>query len=241
MLTRLDARSKLLLTLSATFVSALLVGDIIGAKLFDAGPTLLSVGLIPFPITFLLTDLLNEFYGKRTARTVTWIGFGMALFTFSVISLAVWIPFASITTAPDWKGVTKPAFDLVFGGSQRMLIASTVAYLFAQLTDIWVFNRLKTATAGRLLWLRATGSTLVSQFIDTVVIQTLAWEGTLEVSRLVSLIASSYATKVAVAVGLTPLVYLGHSLVERVLGIQPVTLNPDGEPLEAEGPHALRR
>jgi|JI10StandDraft_1071094.scaffolds.fasta_scaffold22324_6 uncharacterized integral membrane protein (TIGR00697 family) len=230
MLTRLDTRSKLLLTLAGLFITALVVGDLIGPKLFAAGPATLSAGMIPFPITFLLTDLLNEFYGKRTARVVTWVGFGMAVFTFAIITIAVLLPFSDVTRAADWKGVTKPSFDAVFGNGQRILIASMVAYLFAQFTDIWVFNKVKTATHGRLLWLRATGSTLVSQLIDTVVIQTLAWEGTLDPTALVGFIASSYGVKVLVAVGLTPVIYMGHAVVERVLGIVPVKLDEHGEP-----------
>lgn len=232
MLTRLDTRSKLLLTLAGLFITALLVGDIIGGKLFDVGSVTLSVGVIPFPITFLLTDLLNEFYGKRTARVVTWVGFGMAVFAFTLITIAVALPFAQVTTTADWKGITQPAFDTVFGGSQRILVASMVAYLVAQFTDIWVFNRLKTATHGRLLWLRATGSTLVSQLLDTAIIQTLAWQGTLEPVTLLELVASSYAVKVLVAVGLTPVIYLGHAVVERLLGITPVRLSDQGEPMD---------
>lgn len=234
MLTRLDTRSKLLLTLAGLFITALLVGDIIGGKLFDAGATTLSVGIIPFPITFLLTDLLNEFYGKRTARVVTWVGFGMAVFAFALITVAVLLPFAEVTRGAEWKGITQSAFDAVFAGSQRILVASMVAYLLAQFTDIWVFTRLKTATEGRLLWLRATGSTLVSQLLDTAVIQTLAWQGTLEPGTLLTLIASSYAVKVLVAIGLTPLIYLGHALVERVLGIPPARLDAAGEVIESE-------
>lgn len=231
MLTRLDTRSKLLLTLAGLFITALLVGDIIGGKLFAAGATTLSVGIIPFPITFLLTDLLNEFYGKRVARVVTWVGFGMAVFAFTIITIAVLLPFSDVTRAADWKGITQPAFDTVFAGSQRILIASMVAYLFAQFADIWVFNKVKTATHGRFLWLRATGSTLVSQLIDTAVIQTLAWQGTLDASTLINLIASSYGVKVLVAVGLTPVIYMGHAVVERVLGIAPVKLDEHGEAL----------
>jgi queuosine precursor transporter len=107
-----------------------------------------------------------------------------------------------------------------------------VAYLFAQFTDIWVFNRLKAVTHGRLLWLRATGSTVFSQLIDTVVIQTLAWQDALDVRVLVGLIVSSYLGKLVIAVGLTPLVYLGHGVVTRWLGIPPVALDAAGNPVE---------
>jgi hypothetical protein len=114
------------------------------------GGTTFSAGFIPFPITFLLTDLLNEFYGKKVARVVTWVGFSMAVFTLIILTIAVSLPPSPITEAADWTGVRQPDFEKVFGGSRRILVASMVAYLFAQFTDIWVFNRLKAVTHGRL-------------------------------------------------------------------------------------------
>jgi uncharacterized integral membrane protein (TIGR00697 family) len=234
MLHQLDTRAKLFLTLAALFVSALLVGDLIGGKLFEANVLGLtvrySVGIIPFPITFLLTDLLNEFYGKRAARVVTWVGFGMALFTFGVLAVAVALPWDPVTQAPGWTGVTQPAFDTVFAGGQRILAASMVAYLAAQFVDIAVFARVKAATGGRLLWLRATGSTLVSQLIDTALIQSLAWAGTLPAGTVGELIVTSYLTKVVVALALTPAIYAGHAVVQRWLGIPPARAQDDGEP-----------
>jgi uncharacterized integral membrane protein (TIGR00697 family) len=233
MLHTLDTRGKLFLSLSALFVTALLVGDLIGGKLFEAnfvGFTVrYSVGIIPFPITFLLTDLLNEFYGKRAARVVTWVGFGAALFTFGIVTLAVALPWDPVTQEPGWGGITQPAFDNVFAGGQRILAASMVAYLAAQFVDIAVFAKVKTMTGGRLLWLRATGSTLVSQLIDTAIIQTLAWVGTLPMEKVGSLIIASYVTKLVVAVGLTPVIYAGHAVMERVLKIPAVRLDADGE------------
>jgi queuosine precursor transporter len=233
MLSRLDTRSKLLLSLAGLFVTSLVVGDLIGVKLFVVGGTTFSAGFIPFPITFLLTDLLNEFYGKKVARTVTWVGFSMAVFTLIILTIAVALPPSPITEAPDWGGVRQPDFEKVFGGSRRILIASMVAYLFAQFTDIWVFNRLKTVTHGRLLWLRATGSTVFSQLIDTAVIQTLAWQDALDLSALGALILSSYLGKVVIALGLTPLVYLGHGVVTRWLGMAPVRLDAAGDIVES--------
>src|SRR5688572_23514657 len=96
MVETLDTRAKLFLTLSAIFVTALVVGDLIGGKLMGVplfgSVHYLSVGFIPFPVTFLLTDLLNEFYGKRAARLVTWVGFGMAVFTLLMLTIAVAAP-----------------------------------------------------------------------------------------------------------------------------------------------------
>jgi queuosine precursor transporter len=218
----LDTRNKLFLTLAGIFITALLVGDLIGAKLTSAPLVgLLSVGIIPFPITFVLTDLLNEFYGKQAARTVTWVGFFMTLFCFAILTIALAVPWAPETTAADWQGLTQPHFDAVFGGSRRILFASLVAYLTSQFVDIAVFHALRQRTEGRMLWLRATGSTLVSQLIDTALIQSLAWWGVLPATKIFELILSSYLVKVLVAVGLTPVIYAGHGFVERVLKVPP--------------------
>jgi hypothetical protein len=229
-----DARAKLFLVLAATFVTSLVVGDIIGGKLVQttiAGyPFTVTVGMIPFPVTFLLTDLLNEFYGKRAARFVTWVGLGMALLAYAFIFIAAAIPIAPLTRAMDWTGVTEESFLRVFVGSQRMILASLTAYVAAQLVDISVFHVLKRMTGQRLLWLRATGSTMVSQIIDTVVINFVAWTGLLSVEQILGIIVSAYVLKVAIAVGLTPLIYAGHALIERLLDLEPVAVTPQGPP-----------
>ncbi|HEY0883535.1 MAG TPA: queuosine precursor transporter [Archangium sp.] len=227
----LDTRGKLLLTLTALFCTSLVVGDLIGGKLmgvpFFGTLQVLSVGFIPFPITFLLTDLLNEFYGKRAARTVTFIGFGMAAFAFVVLQLAVAAPWHPITTGETWSGLTPLTFDPVFGSGQRILIASMVAYVAAQLVDIAVFHRLKRVTNGRYLWLRATGSTVISQLLDTILIQSLVWSGNLDVPLLTNLILASWVGKILIALLLTPLIYAGHALVQRALGIPPVPVDSE--------------
>ena len=220
-----DTRSKLFLVLAATFITCLLVGDIIGGKLIQTvlfGHTFtLTVGMIPFPVTFLLTDLLNEFYGKRSARLVTWLGFSMALIAYAFIFIASAIPIAGMTRAAGWTGVNEEAFTRVFMSSQRMIAASLTAYLIAQMVDISVFHTLKRLTAERWLWLRATGSTAISQLVDTVVINFVAWFGVLSSGEIVNIIVSSYVLKILIAVGLTPLIYAGHALIERVLELKP--------------------
>jgi uncharacterized integral membrane protein (TIGR00697 family) len=216
------------LVLAGIFTTCLVVGDIIGGKLvetqifgFDFTTT---VGMVPFPVTFLLTDLLNEFYGKRAARFVTLVGFGMAVLAFTFIFIAGHIPFAAMTRAADWTGVNEASFNNVFLGSQRMIVASLCAYLVSQFVDIGVFHLLKKFTGGRLLWLRASGSTAVSQLIDTITISFVAWSGMMSASKIVNIIYSAYGLKLLIAIGLTPLIYLCHSLVQRGLGIQPILI-----------------
>ncbi|MDC0712799.1 queuosine precursor transporter [Stigmatella sp. ncwal1] len=237
---KLDTRFRLFVVLAGVFITSLIVGDIIGVKLFEVklGPILavMSAGMLPFPVTFLLTDILNEFYGKKAARFVTWVGFGMAVFAFAVINIAQGVEWAPLTRAPDYTGTSEGSFNNVFGGSQRILVASMIAYLIGQFSDIAIFNLLKRKSKNRFLWLRATGSTLVSQLIDTVVVQIIAWVGVLSTEVIIRIVFTSYVVKLLVAVGLTPLIYAGHALVERWLGMHPVRLGPDGEPIpESDG------
>jgi queuosine precursor transporter len=231
----LDARTRLFVILAGIFSTCLIVGDIIGGKLiqvtFLQQTFTLTVGMIPFPVTFLLTDVLNEFYGKRVARFVTLIGFGLAILSYVFIFIAGSIPIAAMAQAPDWKGVTEGAFQNVFLGSQRMIVASLTAYMVAQFVDIGVFHALKRLTGNRFIWLRSTGSTVFSQLIDTVVINLVAWTGILPLAQILNIVVSSYTLKIAIAVGLTPLVYLAHALVERGLGLEPVALAPPSAPV----------
>jgi uncharacterized integral membrane protein (TIGR00697 family) len=242
----LDARLRLFLSLSAVFIASLIVGDLIGGKLlepqwngsaihlFGGEAVIISVGMIPFPVTFLLTDLLNEFYGKQAARAVTWVGFAMTIFTFVLVNVAVALPIASFTDGADWQGINQGAFSNVFGGGKRILAGSLVAYVIAQFADIGIFHLIKKKSGNRLLWLRATGSTVVSQAIDTVVITVVAWTGTLPTSKIIALIATSYVVKLLVAISLTPAIYAGHAVVEKVLKIPPVKLDAEGNVAAAE-------
>jgi uncharacterized PurR-regulated membrane protein YhhQ (DUF165 family) len=245
----LDARAKLLMVLVATFVTCLIVGDLIGNKLSEftmLGTTFTwSVGMIPFPVTFLLTDLLNEFYGKQVARTVTVVGFCMALLTIALLYVASvpdFAPFAHGATGlrgvdvilakwdPDrfWGGMTDDGFQNVLMGSTRMLIASMSAYMVGQFIDIGIFNALKRRSRNRYLWLRATGSTLVSQLLDTCVVQTIAFAGMMPPGVIAKQAGMSYALKLVVALCLTPLIYAGHALVEKRFGIAPIMLDEEG-------------
>jgi len=227
----LDKRHKLFLVLTAVFMTCFVVGDIIGAKLISwtmfGFSFTTTVGMLPFPITFLLTDVVNEFYGKRAARFITLLGFGMGVLAFAIIYLAGVIPFAEFTRAPGFDGVTEASFNVVFLGSLRMIAASLCAFLVAQFVDIGVFHLLKRLTSNKLLWLRATASTVASQLIDTIVITIAAWAGKKTSPEIVNMIYTAYGLKILIAFGLTPLVYLVHALLERKLGIKPLVIGDD--------------
>ena len=151
---------KLFVVLTTIFVSCLLLGDILGGKTIstfsiaghDLGP--ISVGIIPFPVTFLLTDVINDFYGRKGARFLTLVGFGMAVLAYALLQLTTALPVDPSTY------FTQPEFSKIFGGSAQLFIASMIAYLIGQFLDIQVFQFWKALTQSKHLWLRATGSTM---------------------------------------------------------------------------------
>jgi uncharacterized integral membrane protein (TIGR00697 family) len=232
---RLDASQKLFVYLAATFVSCLLLGDIIGGKTISTALGPISVGILPFPVTFLLTDVVNDFYGRRGARFLTLLGFSMATFAYAVLQLSTWL-------TPDRSTYfTQTEFAKVFGGSSQLFIASMIAYLVGQYLDIQVFQYWKALTRSRHLWLRATGSTVLSQVVDTVIINVIFWSwsaskdpasflGQLSAQArwgwIFAKIAREYGIKVVVALFLTPLVYLAHTSIIRFLSLHPEAHEP---------------
>jgi len=205
----MDRKQRFFVGLTALFVAALITSDLIGAKYFRVFGLDLSVGMIPFPLTFLLTDIINEFYGQEGARRVTFVGLGAAIFTFAIINLAIVLPASPESPMPGEQ------FKGVFGWSSRLYVASLSAYLIGQLLDISVFLALRKLTGHRFLWLRATGSTLISQAIDTLVVNFVLLTGTKSLGFILTVARNSYVLKVALAVGLTPLIYAGHALLRR--------------------------
>jgi hypothetical protein len=232
----MDAAQRLYVVLSALFVACLLLGDVIGGKAiptFDGalGPFALggpiSVGIIPFPITFLLTDVVNDFYGRRGAAFLTLVGAAMAAFAYGLLVLT-----AALPAHPDTY-FTQAEYQKVFGGSSQLFVASIVAYLVGQLLDIHVFQFWKALTASRHLWLRATGSTLLGQLVDTATINAVFWRWTAakDWGWIGAKAGREYAIKVAVAVLLTPAVYGLHGLIVRGLKIAPAPPeSPPGPP-----------
>jgi queuosine precursor transporter len=227
---RLDVSQKLFVYLAAIFVSCLLLGDVIGGKTITTPLGPISVGILPFPVTFLLTDVVNDFYGRKGARFLTMLGFWMAALAYAVLQLSTWL-------TPDRSTYfTQGEFAKVFGGSSQLFIASIIAYLIGQYLDIQVFQYWKALTRSRHLWLRATGSTILSQIVDTVTINVIFWNwsaskdpssflGQLSSSErwgwIFAKIGREYGIKVVVALLLTPLVYLAHGSIIRFFALQP--------------------
>ena len=228
--TPIDPSRKLYVYLCAVFVSCLILGDVIGGKTIATPFGPISVGIIPFPVTFLLTDIVNDFYGREGARSLTFLGFWMALLAYCILQLS------NVLHADPSTYFTQAEFSKIFGGSAQLFVASIIAYLIGQFLDIQVFQFWKALTQSKHLWLRATGSTILSQVVDTVTINVIFWNwsaakapdsfiGQLSAdarwSWIFAKIAREYGIKLAVAVLLTPAIYALHGVIVNALKIAP--------------------
>ena len=232
---------KIYLWLATLFIASLLIADIVGIKLFRI-PLPFTVfgfdaiehtcGMLTFPITFLLTDLINEYYCPRAARRITYLGLAAALFAFAVMNAAQAMPYLD---AP-WN-VRKEQFDAIFGSAKVMYVASLCAYLIGQLSDIAVFGFFKRMTGERLVWLRATGSTVISQFLDSFVVSYLAFSLGRQLfadpasppapaSAIPGIAVTGYALKFALAIAVTPVIYAGRWAMHRYFGLVPIPVVP---------------
>jgi uncharacterized integral membrane protein (TIGR00697 family) len=230
---KLDARLNLFITLVAVFMTCLVVGDMIGGKLSSfelfGREWIFSVGQIAFPVTFILTDILNEFYGRKVVRRITVLAFWMVGLTFCIVYAAGALPWAPLALDPKWSGVTPSAFSVVFTQATKIQIASMFAFLIGNLVDISVFYFLKKATGNRMLWLRATGSTAISQLIDTIVISGIIWLGKVSFSDYVTIVMTSYFIKLGAAIVVTPIIYALHEVIEKRWKLEPAPIE-DADP-----------
>jgi uncharacterized integral membrane protein (TIGR00697 family) len=228
---KLDARLSLFVTLVAVFIVCLVVGDLVGGKLTSfhlfGRDWVFSVGQLAFPVTFILTDILNEFYGRKVVRRVTFLAFAMVGLTFGIVYAAAAMPWWQVTLGPSWDGVTPKEFDVIFTQARDIQIASMAAFLTANLVDIAVFFMIKKATGKRMLWLRATGSTAVSQLIDTALITGLVFYAKLTFEEYVVVVITSYLIKLTAAIGVTPIIYGLHELIEKRFKIPPASAETD--------------
>ena len=213
----MDLKSRkdiVFLVLAGFFITNAIVAELIGGKLVQFfGLFTQSIGIILWPVIFLLTDLINEYYGKDGVRKLTYITVGLISFTFILLSVALTIP------ATSFSPVSDRVFTTVFGQSQWIIVGSIVAFLFSQLLDVYVFLAFKKATGDKHIWLRATGSTMVSQLVDTFVVQFIAFvlPGKWPFNEFVVNACWGYAFKLLVALALIPMIYAGHYVIGKYL------------------------
>ena len=213
----MDLKSRkdiVFLVLAGFFITNAIVAELIGGKLVQFfGLFTQSIGIILWPVIFLLTDLINEYYGKDGVRKLTYITVGLISFTFIILSVALSIP------ATSFSPVSDSVFNTIFGQSQWIIVGSIIAFLLSQLVDVYVFWSFKKITGDKHIWLRATGSTMVSQLIDTFVVQFIAFvlPGKWPFSEFIVNASWGYAFKLLVALALIPMIYLGHYVIGKYL------------------------
>lgn len=213
----MDLKSRkdiVFLVLAGFFITNAIVAELIGGKLVQFfGLFTQSIGIILWPVIFLLTDLINEYYGKDGVRKLTYITVGLISFTFILLSVALTIP------ATSFSPVSDSVFNTVFGQSQWIIVGSIVAFLCSQLIDVYVFWAFKKVTGDKYIWLRATGSTMVSQLVDTFVVQFIAFvlPGKWPFNEFIVNASWGYAFKLLVALALIPMIYVGHYVIGKYL------------------------
>ncbi|MEX1238133.1 MAG: queuosine precursor transporter [Cyclobacteriaceae bacterium] len=232
-------RNRLFVILCGVFITNALLAEIIGVKIFSAESTVglkpaqlnilgfvmdfnLTAGALIWPVVFITTDLINEYFGKPGVKRISYLTALLILYAFLVIFMAIELPpavwWAKITDAEGNVFNMDLAFNRVLGQGLRIIVGSLSAFLIAQLVDVFVFQRLRRATGNRWLWLRATGSTLVSQLVDSFVVLFIAFYGIFSNDQIIAIGITNYIYKFSVAILLTPVIYIGHSLIDQYLG-----------------------
>jgi queuosine precursor transporter len=236
-----DRPTRLFIILAGFFIANAIVAEVIGVKIFSLEDTLgiqkasfslfgetnlsfsLSVGVIPWPVVFVMTDIINEYYGVKGVRFLTLLTVALIVFAFFVFYFAIhaspdtryWIQSNSGYGVPDMQA----AFNAIFGQGMNIIVGSLSAFVLGQLIDAFVFRRIKAFTGEKHIWARSTLSTLVSQLIDSVVVTYVAFTfRKVPVGQTMAWAFTAYAYKFLIAVLMTPVVYLIHWCCEKYLG-----------------------
>ncbi len=236
-----ERANRLFLVLAVFFVSNALLAEFIGVKIFALEDTLglqpfewnlfgqsgslnFTAGTLLWPIVFVMTDVVNEFYGKRGVRFISWLAVGVIVYGFVFAYLAIalapagwWVGVAAEQGVPDYQ----KAFAAVFGQGLWTIGGSLVAFLVGQLIDVSVFHRIRRATGERAVWLRATGSTAVSQLVDSFVVLYIAFvlgPQKWSIDLFLAVGTLNYGYKMLAAIALIPLLYLVRRGITLYLG-----------------------
>ena len=238
-----DKPTKLFIAITAFFVANALIAECIGGKIFsleklfgyaplnfsllgEKGLALsLTCGVLLWPLEFIITDIVNEYYGPKAVRRISYIAVALILYAFLMFYMAIHIPGADF-----WYGTGKEAgvpdmgnaFNAVFGQGMWIILGSIAAFMVSQIVDVTVFHKIKKITGEKKVWLRATGSTLISQLVDSFIVLFIAfyigkgWS----MQKVLAICFVNYAYKFTVAVILTPLIYLLENKIDNYLGKQ---------------------
>lgn len=241
--------TRLFIILGGFFIANALIAEIIGVKIFSLEKTLgipplnlhilgndlsfnLTAGVLLWPVVFIMTDIINEYYGMKGVRFLSWLTAGLIAFTFIIFFGAMQLTSADFfITSKQGSGVPdmSKAYNSVLGQGSFIIVGSLAAFILSQLIDVFVFHRIKKVTGEKRIWLRATGSTLISQFIDSFVVLFIAFYIGSRVNNtgndlvwpfklFLAVGIVNYIYKFLVAILLTPVIYLIHGWIEKYLG-----------------------
>lgn len=240
-----DKSTKLFILLGGIFITSALLAEIIGVKIFSLEDTVgvsraninlfgspfsfhLTAGVLLWPVVFIMTDIINEYYGTRGVKFLSYLTIGLIGYAFLILNGAIHLSPSEYFSIGN--GIDKPdgAFRGIFGQGLWIIIGSMVAFLVGQVLDVVIFHRIKKITGEKSIWLRATGSTLVSQLVDSFVVLFIAFyvgrriqTGQGDAWSLHQVLVTgtgNYIYKFVVAIVLTPVIYWVHAWIERYLG-----------------------
>lgn len=241
-----DRPAKLFLAITAFFVANALIAEAIGIKIFSLEKLFgqqpfnfslfgqsglafnLTCGVLLWPLEFIITDIINEFYGPKAVRRLSIIAVCLIAYAFLMYFLAIGVPPADFwITSGQVQGITnmQTAFNGIFGQGMRIIAGSIVAFLVSQLVDVYVFHKIKKITGNKKIWLRATGSTLVSQLVDSYIVLFIAFTGVFSWQMILAIGIVNYTYKFIMALVLTPVIvwaekrienYVGHTVAEKM-------------------------
>jgi len=237
-------KTNLFIILGSIFLTNAILAEMIGVKIFSAEKTLgfdpvnwtffgeylldfnLTAGAVIWPVVFITTDIINEYFGKKGVKKISFLTAGLIAYAFIVIMIVThlvpadfWLDVNATTPDGDSFNISY-AFNTIFRQGLGIIIGSLTAFLLGQLIDVYVFQKLRAVTGENKIWLRATGSTLVSQFIDSFVVLGIAFYvfGNWSLSQIIAVGIMNYIYKMTVAIALTPLLYLAHGVIDSYLG-----------------------
>lgn len=234
-----DRPTKLFLFFTAFFVANALIAECIGTKLFSLEALLhlrqanfkmfgesglsfnLTCGVLLWPIEFVMTDIVNEYYGPKAIRRISLIAVGLISYAFLMFYMAIHVPATSFWISSQQKnGVPdmQSSFNAIFGQGMKIIIGSLVAFLVSQFIDVTIFHKIKKITGEKKVWLRSTGSTLVSQLVDSYIVLFIAFSGTFTRQQIFAFGMMNYGYKAFMAIVLTPVIYFVEKWIENYVG-----------------------
>ncbi|HEX3080311.1 MAG TPA: queuosine precursor transporter [Puia sp.] len=234
-----DKPSKLFVFFTSFFVANALIAECIGGKIFSLENTLgfkpfsfslfgqsglsftLTCGVLLWPLEFVMTDIINEFYGPKAIRRISYVAVALISYAYLMFFMAMntspasfWVVSNQSSGVPDMQA----AFNGVFGQGMRIIIGSLVAFLVSQIVDVTIFHKIKKLTGEKHVWLRATGSTLVSQLVDSYIVLFIAFAGKFSWQQILAIGIINYTYKFIMAIVLTPLIYGIERAIEKYFG-----------------------